>query len=241
MKTFLFLFLSIHLSGCFILPRVKILRALKKKDCSKLSSSFFYDLSAKQLKRAASICFKKKEYKKTLLFLDRLEEQEPELEKKTKFWRQKASIYMQNLFEYPKAIEELEKLLKYEKEDYSIWRLLIKSRIKNRSLDRALEDVHRLLSQNLKPQQRLAARFTKARLLLLLGTREESLKEFQAIKKEDEAFFRKNQGPFYKALLLEEEKRFLEAIEELSESQWSFADEKNEHWIRRDKNAPKSR
>lgn len=241
LKLFLFLFLSINLCHCFIVPQIRIYQALKNKSCDKLSVNLFYDLSIKQMHTGVDVCLEKQKYDRALLFLDYLEDHESELVDKVRILKKKAYIYMNNLFQYSKAIQEFEKILKYTKNDYTILLLLIEARIKNQSFQRALEDTQHLLTKQFDKPQRLKLQFIRARLLLLLQQRQKALQAFEAIKKEDKVFFEKHQGSFYTALLLEEEKRFLEAIKELESIQWPFKQEKSEHWKSRNKNAPKRR
>ena len=240
-QIFLFLFLSISANGCFIVPKIKIYQAFKAKNCQKLSTRYIYDLSQEQLKESVDLCLKKKKYQTAMIFLEHLEKKTLSLDEKFSIWKKKALIHRKFLFQYPQAIKELEKILQHKSEDHSIKLTLIELKIKNQSFESALKDTQKLLVKEMDQQKKLNLKFIQARLLLLLHKKKESLEIFLEIKKENPRFFKKNQGPFYTALLLEEEKRFLEAIEELENTGWPFAGDKNKHWRERESQAPRSR
>lgn len=236
------LVLCLNLCQCFLVPRLKVKRTLSAKNCSKLSSQFFYDLSIKEIKTSVSLCLQKKQYHSALILLNYLETKSMKLKEKANIWKQKANIYQNHLFLYSEAILELEKLLKYQPADYGVLYNLLQAQIKKESFDKALKTVSLLLGMEaLSDERRLEIQFIKARLLTLNKNRKEALELFTKLKKKNFHFFDKMQGGFYTALLLEEEERFEEAMEELKFIQWPFSEVKSKHWQYRKKNSAVSR
>ena len=157
---------------------------------------------------------------------------------KINIWKQKADIYQNHLFLYSEAILELKKILKHTAKDYTILYNLLKAQVKKGSFDKALKTASLLLKRkNLEIQRKMEIQFIKARLLVLNKNRKEALRLFMKIKEENPQFFEKMQGAFYTSLLLEEEERFEEAMEELESISWPFSDVKNRHWEYRKKNS----
>ncbi len=234
------LVICLNLCHCFLVPRLQIKRALYTKNCSKLSSDFIYNLSEKEIETSVSFCVQKKEYHSALVLLNYLETRN--FEKKINVWKQKAEIYQKHLFLYSEAILELKKILKHQPKDDETLQNLLQVQIKKEFFDKALETASILLdTPRLDVQKKLEIRFIKARLLVLKKNRKQALNLFREIKKTNPLFFNKMQGGFYIALLLEEEERFGEAMEELKSIRWPFSEIKNKHWEYRKKNSAKSR
>ena len=238
MKTALLLFLISALSGCFMIPRWKINRALKTKNCRALSSKWIYDLSTRQIKKSFEICLEKKLYEESMDVLFFLEMKDLPFEQKIWIWRQKGRLYAENLFLYDQAAKEFEKILKKRPKDFRARKNLIQTRIKNKDFNTALKEVKGFVLDSKDNKNKLKFQWLEARLLLLLKLRPAALKVFYDIQQTAPVFFKKNQGPFYLALLLEEEQKFLSAVKELRSAKWKFFDEKKEHWMNRFKNTP---
>ena len=238
MKRAFFLLLIMGLSGCFMIPRWKLNRALKAKNCRALSSKWIYDLTDQQMKNSVEICLEKKLYKESLNILSVLEMKDGMQKQKAWIWRQKGRLYADYLFLYDRAVEEFEKILKVLPKDKKARKNLIQAQIKNKDFHTALKTVKEFLLEKPKGKDSLELRWLQARLLLLLQNRPAALKVFYDIQESAPLFFKKNQGPFYLALLLEEEKNFLSAVKELRTAKWQFFDEKKAHWMRRLKNTP---
>ena len=237
-KILFFFFLMTSLSHCFLVPRIKIKRAFQKKDCQKLSVHWIYDLSIEELKKSVQICLDKKQYQSAVALLNRQESLQNSLLEKARIFEERGRIYLFSMQDYPKAIREFKKILPLQPASFEITRLLITALIKEKLFREALENTQKLLSQKRTKRQRLELEFIQARLLLFLQRKEQALKVFQRIKQKDPRFFEKRQGAFYTALLLEEDKKFLEAIKELQQTKWPFLKEKVFHWERRDENKP---
>ena len=189
-----------------------------------------------------SFCLQKKEYHSALVLLNYLETKSKKPREKTNIWKQKANIYQNYLFLYSEAILELEKILNHQRADYITLYNLIQAQIKKESFKEALKTVSLLLEvKNLTAQKQLEIRFIKARLLVLSKNRKEALELFTKLKEEDSQFFDRMQGAFYTALLLEEEERFEEAMEELKSIRWPFSEVKSKHWQHRKENSAVSR
>lgn len=187
------------------------------------------------------MCLQKKEYHSTLSLLNYLETKNMKLEEKVDIWKQKADIYQNYLFLHSEAILELKKVLNHQPENYTILYNLLEAQIKKESFSEALKSVSLLLGmESLETRKKMEIQFIKARLLVLSKKREEALELFTNIKKESPQFFDKMQGAFYTALLLEEEERFSEAIEELKDVRWPFSEVKNRHWRHRKENSANS-
>ena len=232
-----FFFLMTQLSHCFLVPKIKIKRAFQKKDCQKLSVKWIHDLSIKELKKGIQVCLEKKQYHYAVSLLDREESLQNSLLEKTKIFKERGKIYLFYMQEYAKAGREFKKVLAFQP-DFEIHHLLIMALVKEKRFKEALENTQKLLAQKGTKEQSLELEFIRARLLLFLQRKKQALEVFQTIKQKDSRFFKKRKGAFYTALLLEEDKKFLEAIEELQQTKWPFLKEKVSHWERRDKNKP---
>lgn len=237
LKKFIFFGLFFHLNCCFLIPRLKIIRAFQKKDCQKLRDHFIYDLSIKELKRSAALCLEKGKYLQAAAFLNHIEENAPLLEK-LKAVKQKSEIYMNNLQDYSNAAAELEKFLSLRPGHFSAGKNLVIALMKSKSFKKALKRCQNLLSLSLKENEKLELEFIQARLLFLLYRKREALAAFQSIREKNLKFFKSRQGGFYLALLLEEDKRFTEAIQELQKADWAFLENKILHWKNRKANSP---
>lgn len=164
------------------------------------------------------------------------------LEEKISIWKQKADIYQNHLFLHSEAVLELKKVLNHQPENYTVLYNLLQAQIKKESFSEALKSVSSLLRiENLETHKKMETQFIKARLLVLSRRRKEALELFTSIKEENPQFFDRMQGAFYTALLLEEEERFSEAIEELKNIRWPFSEVKSKHWMYRKENSAVSR
>ena len=237
-KFLIFFFLMTSLSHCFLVPKIKIKRAFQKKDCQKLSVDWIYDLSIEELKMGVQICLEKKQYHSAISLLNQEESLKNSLLKKVKIFEERGKVYLFFIKDYTKAIREFRKSLAHRPDHFEINHLLIMALIKEKLFKEALGSTQKLLSQKITRRQRLELEFIRARLLLFLQRKEQALQAFQRIKQKDPRFFEKRQGAFYTALLLEEDKKFLEAIKELQQTNWPFLKEKVSHWERRDENKP---
>ena len=235
MKVFFLIFFSVFLNHCFIIPRFQIKRALSFKDCKSLSQNLLYDLQKKDLQKAVSVCLVHKKYKKALVLAWELEKKELTKKEKTNLWEQKLEVYSEHLLDFKSSIVELKKLLKLDP-NIRYTKMLIQAYLKSNQLQKALDVTDKTLPST--PSEEIEIQFIKARLLMLSRRRVSALKIFNEIKKKDFNFFKKNEGPFYTALLLEETQKFDEAIQELEQADWVFAGEKKNHWIYRKENAP---
>ena len=196
----------------------------------------------KEIEMSISLCLQKKEYRSALVLLNYLETKRISLKEKMNIWKQKADIYQNHLFLYSEAILELEKILNQYSADYTTLYNLLQAQIKKESFSEALKTVSLLLKiENLETQKQLEVQFIKARLLVLSKKKKKALKLFTKLKEENSQFFDKMQGAFYTALLLEEEERFEEAMEELKSIRWPFSEVKSKHWQHRKENSAISR
>ncbi len=239
---FIALMACFNLSGCFLASRLKIKTALYTKNCSKLSNDFIYDLSRKEIEESLSFCLQKKEYSSVLSLLSYLEAKNLSTEEKISIWRQKAEIYQKHLSLYSEASLEWKKVLEDRPADFSALQGLMKTQIKKELFDTALKTADLLLRESkLNGQKKLEIQFTKARLLVLTQKRKQALALFMEIRSTNPLFFDKMQGTFYTALLMEEEGRFEEAMEEVKTIRWPFSEGKSKHWQYRKENTVKSR
>ena len=238
MRIISFLFITIFLNHCFLIPRVRIYKAFSLKDCSSLSKTLIYDLQKDDLKKGIDICSKNKEYQNAIQLAVELEKRTPR-KKRGEVWVKKFNIYHNYLFDYKNSILELKKIL--ERNPYQILyaKKLIQAYLKTHQHSLALKKTEEMLaSRRLSLPHSLEFQFTRARVLMLSQKRKESLRAFKEIKKKDKEFFKKNEGPFYMALLLEETKNFEAAIKELEQADWVFSEDKKKHWQYRKENSP---
>ncbi len=239
MKIFTFFFISIFLTHCFLIPRVRILKAKSLRDCKTLSQELLYDLQKEDFKEALFVCLKNKKYKEVILLASEFERQGLEKEEKKNLWIQKFDLYHNHLLDYKSSIVELKKILKENPYQIQYVKNLIQAYLKTHQLQLALNTSQKmLLSKKLSSKEELEFQFIQARILMLNQKRSQALKIFDNIKKKDFQFFKENEGPFYTALLLEETKNFDDAIEELKQADWVFAEEKKRHWKYRKENTP---
>ena len=236
---FSLLWIQNFLLGCFLIPKVSIKGAFFLENCQKLSGSLIYDLSLGEIKKSIEICMKKEKYKKALKLLNHLELRTSKVEDKKNILERRSGLHFHFLKNYFLAEEDLKKALKYQPQSEDLLTKLLLVQIKSGQFNAALKNSLKLMSlEGLSPKKKLETKFIKARLLFLTEKRMQAIKIFEEIKKEDLDFFEMNQGSFYLALLFEEEKSFLKAIQELRSVKWAFADEKTKHWEYRIRNSP---
>ena len=226
-------FLCLNLTHCFLIPRLKINRALHKENCQKLGNDFLYDLSSEDLKKSFALCLEKGFFKEALKLLNH---QKKEVDSFI-FLEKRAFIYTK-LDQIDSAIEDYKALLKAQPQNKNFYKYLIELYIKKNDFEKSLKTINNLLNLNLSSQDSLEFRFVQARLFLLLYQKDRARQAFLSIQKQNPNFFKMKKGSIYLALLSEQEQNFLEAIEELKQADWKGVEGKIQHWESRQLNKP---